>query len=131
MATSASSMDIVIKDLNEKAVRQLVAAHQQRTDEPLILAVRYGLDDPKGHIHLLEVLDRFPGADDDELLVTEFGPSANLLIVGALHLALGSPAQVRSAAKRRDLIAIAAKDGQVVFDDGSAQAADLKRELGL
>jgi hypothetical protein len=123
-------MDIV-KDLNEKAVRQLVAAHRQMTDEPLILAVRYSLDDPKGHIHLLEVLDRFPGADDDELLVTEFGPSANLLIVGDLHLALGSPAQVRSATKRRDPVSMAAKGGEVVFDDGSVQAAELKRELGL
>jgi S1-C subfamily serine protease len=80
---------------------------------------------------LLEVLDRFPGADDDELLVTEFGPSANLLIVGDLHLALGSPAQVRSATKRRDPVSMAAKGGEVVFDDGSVQAAELKRELGL
>lgn len=130
MPTPASSMDIV-RDLNEKAVRQLVDAHRQRTDEPLVLAVRYNLGDPNGHIHLLEVLDQFPGADDDELLVTEFGPSANLLIVGDLHLALGSPAQVQSAAKRGDPIAMAARDGEVVFDDGSAKAADLRRELRL
>ena len=130
MPTSTSNMDLVRK-LNEKAVRQLVTAHRQMTDEPLVLAVRYNLDDAKGHIHLLEVLDQFPGADDDELLITTFGPSANLLIVGDLHLALGSPAQVQSAAKRRDPTIVAASKGEVVFDDGSAKATGLKQDLGL
>lgn len=130
MTRSAVNMDVV-NDLNGKAVRQLVDAHRQRTEDPLILAVRYHVDDPSGHIHLLEVLGNFPGADEDELMVTEFGPSANLLIVGKLHLALGSPAQLQAAAKRSDPIAAAARDGEVVFDNGSAEAAELKRELGL
>lgn len=123
-------MDI-IRDLNNKAVRHLVAVHQQRTDEPLILAVHYNRDNPEGHIYLLEVLDQFPGAGDDELLVTEFGPSANLRIMGTLYLALGSPAQVQSAAKKGHPIAMAVKKGEVVFDDGSENAKELKRELGL
>jgi hypothetical protein len=130
MPTSALNGDIV-RDLNEKAVRQLVAAHRLRTDEPLVLAIRFNLDDPQGHIHLLEVLDQFPGADDEELLVTRFGPSANLLVLGDLHIALGSPAQVHSAARRGDPIAVAARSGVVVFDDGSARAAELRRELRL
>lgn len=130
MPTSALNLDIV-RDLNAKAVRQLVDAHRRRTDEPLVLAVRYNHDDPRGHIHLLEVLDHFPGADDDELLVTEFGPSANLLIVGALHLALGSPAQVLAAARKGDPLTGAARNGEIVFADGSAKAEELRRELGL
>lgn len=130
MPQSSSSNDI-IRHLNAQAVRQLLAVHQKMQDEPLVLAVRYHLDDPEGHIYLLEVLDRFPGADDDDLLVTEFAPSANLRIVGNLHLVLGSPAQLRSAAGRGDPIAMAAKSGEVVFDDGSAQAKDLKRDLGF
>lgn len=130
MAKSVLNKDVV-KHLNNKAVRQLVAAHRKRKDEPLVLAIHYDLGDPRGDIHLLEVLEHFPGADDDELMVTTFGPSANLLILGNLHLALGSPAQVRSAVERNDAIAAAARDGEVVFDNGSAKAKALKREFGL
>ena len=119
-----------IKYLHDKAVRQLVAAHRQRTDDPLVLAVRYKLDDPSGDIHLLEVLDGFPGGDEDELLVTEFGPSANLIIVGRLHLVLGSPAQVRSALERGNPIMKAVQCGKVVFDDGGAEAARLRKAAG-
>ena len=118
-----------IKYLHDKAVRQLIAAHRQRTEEPLILAVRYNLDG--GDIYLLEVLDGFPGGDEDELLFTEFGPSANLIIVGRLHLVLGSPAQVRFALERDDnQIKEAVKCGKVVFDDGSAEATRLKKAVG-
>lgn len=130
MPSAAPSINLV-NELNKKAVRQLVAAHRKRKDEPLILAVWYNLDDPKGHIHLLEVLDRFPGGEDDELLETKFGPSANLRIVGDLHLALGSPAQVQSAIRRRDRIMKAIKGGTVVYANGSAKALKLKRVLGL
>ncbi|ETR68003.1 MAG: hypothetical protein OMM_10974 [Candidatus Magnetoglobus multicellularis str. Araruama] len=128
----SSSIINNIKYLNEKAVRQLVTAHQQLTDEPLVLVIRYNFDDPNGNIYLLEVLDKFPGSDNEELLATQFGPSANLRIVGDLHLALGSPAQVQAAAKRRDSVVKAVSiDGEVVFEDGSEQADELKRELGL
>ena len=60
-----------------------VREHAARTDEPLILAVRYTLEDPTD-IGLLEVLGDFPGSDEDEPLVTEFEPSANLRILGKL-----------------------------------------------
>ena len=121
----------LINDLHDKAIRQLVAAHRQRTEEPLLLAVRFDLADSTGDIHLLEVLDQFPGGDEDELLVTEFGPSASFIIVGKLQLVLGSPAQVRSALKRGDAITVAVRGGEVVFDDGGTEAARLKQEFGL
>ena len=119
-----------IRNLHDRAVRQLVEAHQRGTDEPLVLAVRYKLDDPND-IYLLEVLNQFPGGDDDELLETEFGPSAELIIVGKLHLVLGSPAQVQSAITRGDTIATAAKRGQVEFDNRGPEASALKKALGL
>ena len=120
-----------VDDLHDKAVRRLVAAHRRRRDERLVLAVRFDQDDSTGDVHLLEVLDRFPGGDEDELLVTEFAPSASLIIVGKLHLVLGSPAQVLSALKRGDAVTAAVQGGAVVFDDGSREAARLKKELGL
>ena len=67
MSTSTMNVEPRIRDLHDRAVRQLVEAHRQRTNEPLLLAIRYKLDDPSD-IHLLEVLDRFPGGDDDESL---------------------------------------------------------------
>jgi hypothetical protein len=121
----------LIEELNQKAIKQLVASHQQLKDEPLLLAVRFKCDDPSGDIHLLEVLDQFPGGDTDELLVTEFEPSASLVIVGKLHLVLGSPTQVRSALKKNDWLTNEVRDGQVVFNDGSGVASALKKELGL
>lgn len=130
MPSAAPSMNLV-HELNKKAVRLLVAAHRKRKDEPLVLAIWYNRDDPTGDIHLLEVLDQFPGGEDDELLETKFGPSANLRIVGDLHLALGSPAQVQSAIRRRDRIMKAIKGGSVVFANRSTLAAKLKQALGL
>jgi hypothetical protein len=128
MASPAPNGDR-IKELHERAVRQLVDAHVKRTDEPLILAVRYNLDD--NDLYLLEVIDAFPGGDGDELFLTEFERSANLIIVGTLHLALGSPKQVEAAIARKDPIIDAIKLGQIVHDDGSVTAADLKRAIGL
>ena len=125
-------MSSIINDLNEKAVRQLVTAHRRLTDEPLVLAIRYNFADPKGDIYLLEVLDKFPGEDDEDLLITQFGPSPSLRIVGDIHLVLGSPAQVQTTAKRHDSIVMSAsRDGEVVFEDGSEQANELKCELRL
>lgn len=119
-----------VKHLHERAVHDLVEAHRQRTDEPLVLAVRFDLSDAQD-IHLLEILDGFPGSDDDELLVTEFEPSAQLRILGKLHLALGSPAQVQSAIRRGGERVERFRHGVVVHDDGSQRAAELKRALGL
>src|SRR5690606_14648780 len=78
-----------IRELHDRAVHDLIEAHKQRTDEPLVLAIRFDLNDSQD-VHLLEVLDGFPGGDDDELLVTDFEPSAQLRILGKLHLALGA-----------------------------------------
>lgn len=119
-----------LRSLHDKAVRQLVSAHQRRREEPLLLAVRYRREDPID-IHLLEVLDQFPGGDDDELLITEFGPSANLRMVGKLHLALGSPAQVFAALKQGGELAKALKDGEVVFERRGSEAAKVRKALGL
>ncbi|KPA13699.1 hypothetical protein MHK_006093 [Candidatus Magnetomorum sp. HK-1] len=128
MSTSASNINY----LNEKAVHQLVAAHRQRTDEPLVLVIRYNYDDPNDNIYLLEVLDQFPGSDDEELLPIQFGQSANLIITGDLHLVLGSPAQVQAAIKRRDsVMKDVFRDGKIIFEDGSPQALKLKSELRL
>ena len=119
-----------IKELHDQAVAQLIKAHCERTDEPLILAVRYNQDEPDD-IHLLEVLDGFPGGEDDELMETEFERSANLMIMGKLHLVLGSPAQVRAAVARGDKIVTAVSGGVVAHDDGGHEAAALKGTLGL
>lgn len=70
-----------IRELHDRAVHDLIEAHKQRMDEPLVLAIRFDLNDTQD-VHLLEVLDGFPGGDDDELLVTDFEPSAQLRILG-------------------------------------------------
>jgi hypothetical protein len=70
-----------IQELNDRAVNTLVREHAARTEEPLILAVRYTLEDP-ADIGLLEVLGDFPGSDEHEPLVTQFEPSASLRILG-------------------------------------------------
>ena len=119
-----------VRELHDKAVQELVDAHKRRADEPLVLAVRYGLDDPQD-VHLLEVLRDFPGSDDDEVMVTEFEPSPQLRILGKLHLALASPAQIRSAAARQDAIIDLVKNGTLLFDDGSPEPRGLRRLLGL
>ena len=130
MSTSTMNVEPRIANLHDRAVRQLVQAHQQRTDEPLLLAIRYRLDDPSD-IYLIEVLGAFPGAADDELLETAFDPSANLIIVGRLHLVLGSPAQVQAAVQRGDPIMQAARVGRVEFDNGGSEAATIRESLGL
>jgi len=129
MVMSMSTEDRV-RQLHERAVRELVEAHKQRTDEPLVLAIRFDLADTQD-IHLLEVLDGFPGGDDDELLVTEFEPSAQLRILGKLQLALGSPAQLASVIRRGGEQLERFRHGVVVHDDGSKRAAELKSGLGL
>lgn len=119
-----------IQQLHNRAVEQLIKAHRNRKDESLILAVRYNLE--QDDIYLLEVLDQFPGQDDEELLETTFEPSANLVILGKLHLALGSPGQLRMAvASNSSIVQAIGSSATVAFDDGSARADELKRALGL
>jgi hypothetical protein len=128
--TQPLTTDARVRELHDRAVAELVAAHKGRTDEPLVLAVRYRQDDPVD-VFLLEVLSGFPGADDDELLTTEFAPSAQLRILGKLHLALGSPAQLRAAARRDDAIIAELARGAVVHGDGSPDDTELRKLLGL
>jgi hypothetical protein len=122
--------DARVREFHDRAVAELVAAHKERTDEPLVLAVRYRLDEPVD-VYLLEVLAGFPGGDDDELLTTEFAPSAQLRILGKLHLALGSPSQLRAAAARGDAVVAEVAGGAVVHGDGSPEATELTKLLGL
>jgi hypothetical protein len=124
------SIEDRVRQMHDRAVHDLVEAHKQRTDEPLVLAVRFDLADTQD-IQLLEILDGFPGGDDDELLITEFEPSAQLRILGRLRLTLGSPAQVESAVRRGGASVERFRNGVVVHDDGSHRAAALKRALGL
>lgn len=120
--------DARVRELHERAVRHLIAAHKEREDEPLVLAIQRASDDPSD-ISLLEVLAGFPGGDEDELFETEFPPSADLLILGKLHLTLCSPAQLRSAIE--DGRAEAFRSGAVVYQDGSEAAQELIGLLGL
>lgn len=118
-----------IQHLNQSAVQTLVDEHSARSGDPLVLAVRYELDDPLD-IALLEVLADFPGAPDDEPLITEFGPTASLRVVGKLHLVLASPAQLLAACQREDAEITRAKSGKVLFDNHPAAPA-LRQALGL
>jgi hypothetical protein len=124
------TLEARLQELHERAVAELIAAHQKRTDQPLLLAVRYQGGEVLD-IYLLEVLGNFPGGDDDELFPMEFEPSAELRILGKLHLVLCSPAQLRTAAKRGDRIMDEFSKGVVLFDDGGRDATELKALLGL
>jgi|SRR5690606_14959999 len=127
---STSSIEQRVHELHEKAVKRLVEAHQQ-LEEPLLLALSYDGDDPID-VHLLEVLEKFPGADDDELFSTTYESSASLRILGKLHLTLGSPAQLRAAVRRGDPLIGKLAGAQVVFVDRSkSEAEQLLDELGL
>ncbi len=119
-----------VRQLHDRAVNDLIVAHRQRADEPLVLAIRFDVMDTED-IHILEILNGFPGGDDDELLVTEFEPSAQLRILGKLHLTLGSPAQLESAVRRGDAQVERFKNGRVVHDDGSPRATVLRAKLAL
>ena len=120
-----------IRELNDRAVDALIQAHAGHEEEPLILAVRYALEDD-ADIGLLEVLGGFPGSDDDEPLVTEFEPSASLRILGKLRLTLASPSQLLAGLRRGDQELTRARSGTVVFArSGDQQAAELRGALGL
>lgn len=136
-----------IEDFYKKAVSDLVDAHAKLKRSPLVLAVRYrqkGLD-----VHLLEVIEGFPGADEDPPFTTELAPNERFLILGKLYLTLSSPAQLRHAielsAKRsvlapvrsaRKLLAELRADGEVLYaartpPSRATTAKKLKSELAL
>ena len=119
-----------VRQLNDSAVRLLITSHSKRTDEPLVLGVRYRLSDPVD-IYLLEVIADFPGSDDDELLVSEFEASSQLRILGKLVLALGSPNQLRAAIERNDKMVADLRGGRIEYDDASEAARELKESLGF
>lgn len=128
MAASHPSLDRIVA-LHDRAVRKLVDAHVKSSEEPLLLAVRYRVDDPND-IYLLEVLDGFPGEDDEPPFETEFERTPDLIIQGKLHLALVSPAQLRAAMVRRDaLVDEIKRDGRVEYQ--SYDASELVKELGV
>lgn len=117
-----------IRQVNEIAIQKLVTAHK-KLEQKLLLAVRF-FKKASHDVHLLEILEPFPGPADDPLLVTEFDPSAQLRIVGKLHLALGSEQQLEAAIKRGDpLIKDVQKSGVLVHVDPKAKK--LAAALGL
>jgi hypothetical protein len=127
---STSPIEQRVLELHDNAVKRLVEAHQQ-LEEPLLLALRYEGDDP-ADVCLLEVLETFPGDEDDELFTTKYESSASLRIVGELHLTLGSPAQLRAAVRRGDPLIAKLAGAKIVFVDHSkSEAEQLLVELGL
>jgi hypothetical protein len=103
-------------------------------------------------VHLIEVIENFPGEQTDPLFVSEFAPNERFLILGKLHLTLASLPQLENAIKKagarksraetavqgasRATIKAIAKDGQVVFEAPSprsltAIARKAKAALGL
>ena len=127
MSTMSSSAAERIQRMHEGSIEQLIEAHKRRTDEPLVLAIRYELEQPD--LFLLEVLDDFPGGDDDELLTTDFGPSPNLLVLGTLHMTLGSPAQVLNAVQRDDELKARIARGKVLWSNESTAAKQLQMAI--
>ncbi len=63
--------------------------------------------------------------DDDPLFVTAFDPTANLIILGKLHLALASPAQLKNAIAVGDPVVNAIRrGGEVLYPPMTARAPD-------
>ncbi|GEM_PF-4140436 len=118
-----------IEQLNRNAASELIDAHKNRADEPLILAVRYNLKDTD--LYIFEVIGGFPGDDDDPLFETEYEPSPQLRVVGKLHLLLGSPRQLETELGRGKALAKRLKGGVVLFSDGSEDALRFAKMLGL
>jgi hypothetical protein len=113
--------------LQERAVQKLVDAHATRRDERLVLALRFQHEDRD--VHLLEILDGWPGGDDDPLSPMEFAPTADLLFPGMIQLLIGSPAQIRAAlARGDDVLGPVRLDGSVVVR--SHEADDVIAALG-
>jgi hypothetical protein len=149
MASTARNQKI--ETLYEIRVRELVAAHAKLEDTPLVLAIRYnkGFKSALWDVHLLEIVEHFPGTPDEPPFPIEFEPNAQFQIMGKLYLTLASPDQLRHAISlhesgRRTAGAAAAKklldsvrrSGEVVFSAASPPgrkrlANALTKELGL
>jgi hypothetical protein len=78
----------------DKTVKTLIKQHKGLKDEPLVLALRLTAKNPMD-IDLLEVIENFPGDDDDPPFCTEFPPSPTVRVLGNLILRLVSPSQFR------------------------------------
>ena len=97
-------------------------------DAPLVLAVRFRQSEPD--VHLLEVLEGFTVAPDEDPFETEFAPSAELLLMGKLYLTLVSPAQLASLIDSKAALAEALRaDGTIEYYTTDAQP--LIAALGL
>jgi hypothetical protein len=109
--------------------RRLVKAHLALKEEPLLLAARLPSRNSKDLV-LLEVIENFPGASDDELFVTEMSSSHDVPILGKLKMILGSAEQLEAALKRRDksISSRSSKGGSgvVLFPPKSKRNAKLK-----
>lgn len=129
------------------AAQDLVDAHANLARSPLVLAVRYHL---KGDLdlYILEIIENFPGQDDDPPFATEFAPNERLRILGNLHLTLVSPKQLENARvvargpargagqDAKKLLDAVKKDGRVLFEAPSPPsrakiAKAMRKALGL
>ena len=140
-----------ISELYEQAVSDLVDAHAKLTRSPLALAVRFRFDDPVD-VHLLEVIENFPGGDEDPLFTTEFESNERFRILGKLHLTMANLRQLEHAVAKaharrvaaeqpteaisRATIQSVANDGRVVYRAPSPKslatlARAAKEALGL
>lgn len=137
-----------VAEYYEGAAQELVDAHAKLERSPLVLAVRYHLTGDLD-LHLLEVIEDFPGTDEDLPLTTEFEPNERLRILGKLHLTLASPRQIEHAVRvagshqrrpkagpLKKLLDAVKEDGCVLFQArspaGRARAArTMKEALGL
>lgn len=114
--------------INDRAVRRLVNAHVNGHAEPLLLAIRYNLESP--NVHLLEVLDGFPGEPSEEPFKTEFPPSAELQLLGKLNLTLVNRDQfLRAVGSKKSSLGRALPSGRLEYVSSDAQ--DLAAKVGL
>lgn len=100
MLETTMTVDDLAEHYNQVA-RRLVEAHLEVKEEPLLLAAQLRSENTKDLI-LLEVIENFPGAPDEELFVTEMPPSHDVRILGTLKLILGNLKQLEAAQKRGD-----------------------------
>lgn len=114
--------------INDRAVRRLVNAHVNGHAEPLLLAVRYKLD--SSDVYLLEVLDGFPGAAKEPPFTSEFAPSAELQLLGKLHLTLANREQfLRAIGPKATALGRDLRAGRLEYVSGDAR--DLAEKAGL
>ena len=89
---------------HEKQARDLVKAHGEIEDEPLLLAVYFAPNRDPEDVFILEVLDGFGGntvGNDGDLFEVTYGPSPSFPLQAGrrLHLILTNPTELRQAAE--------------------------------